>query len=375
MAILVKGRRFSIKNNDIPPVDPTILDEFFINSSWTSRLRSEKALNSAGQIASEGEPVLTLVDELGDRDAPYVGVSNPYLGMPYMLIQSGIIADKDVKMVYFKNQSNILYASEQSSGLSESRTLGFLLAFPDYQIYEAFIKTYGTVYIGVNSGRSSSTDPFNITFRTTNDGNNITVDNFISNSLHSIIYRLERDGRETENPGKIAGKLYLDGVLLNPSLLLETFNTLQRIEVVGTDTNCMMMGFVELFTAYTALDESEIVATHNALESHYGSIGTRLNLPVATNVNAYRNGDTITAEYDFQNPLGFAEDISSRRIVWEEGVSLQTMTQVTSVDDQMTFSASATGRSFNDSVRLNIFVKDVEGNEFKLPGVTFGFTD
>lgn len=348
------------------------INQFFIDSNWTSRLRASNAKNASGIKALEGESVLTLSDELGDRDAVYVGDPEAYLGLPYIVKQANIIPNEMVDMIYFKNQNNILYASENTEGLSESRTVGFLLAFPDYQIYEAFMKSFGTVYIGVNSGRNSSTNPFNITFRTTNDGNNVTVPNFVSNALHSIIFRLERDGRETENPGKIAGKLYLDGVLLNPSMLLETFNSIMRIEVVGTDTNCMMMGLIELFTAYTALSESEILATHSALQSHYGSIGTRLPLPVATNVSASKLGNIVTATYDFQNHLGLAENKAALKVVWEEGELLQTMSQVTAADNLLTFNITEVGNDFTGAVRLNIFVEDVGGNKFELPGVWFG---
>lgn len=349
------------------------LDQFFIDSNWTSRLRASNAKNASGTKALEGESVLTISDELGDRDAVYVGDPEAYLGLPYIVKQAKIIPNEMVDMIYFKNQNNILYASENTEGLSESRTVGFLLAFPDYQIYEAFMKSFGTAYIGINSGRNSSTSPFNITFRTTNDGNNVVVNNFISNSLHSIIFRLERTGQESENPGKIAGKLYLDGVLLNPSLLLETFNTIMRVEVIGTDTNCMMMGFIELFTAYTALSEAEIIDTHNALKNHYGgSIGTRLPLPVATNVSASKVGNIVTASYDFQNPLGLAENEAALKVVWEEGVSLQTMSQVTTVNNLLTFDVTEVGNNFTGSVRLNIFVEDVGGNKFELPGVWFG---
>lgn len=343
-----------------------------MDAIWENRISARDAKKQNGSQALKGDGVFILPCRKGTRDMHWVGPENPLLGMPYLDYQDRFIDNYSLPFVWYKNASGYIHASDETDGLSEERTVTMSLLFPDYQIYEGFLKAYGTVYLGTSNARNSNSSPFTLTLRTTNDDTTqLDVPNFAVNAVHHIVYVMKREGNESENPGKIGVKLWLDGVLLNPSLSKETFNTLKRIEVVGADTNCMTMGFLEMSTAYRAMSTSDINATFNALKAFYGNFNTPINLPTPTNINVSKIGNQVTATIEIIKSLGFAEDLSKRIVIWERGVLLQTMYQINELNNLSTFNISTASGS-GSAWRCSIFITDTNNNQLKLPAIWFG---
>lgn len=350
-----------------------------MNGIWEQRYSARTAKKVDGSLAGEGDVVETLDDEIGSIQLRYSGNSGydpilqheiPYLGRPQLFIQKGLITD-DLPFIYLKNQEGISLASAGRYGLSETKTVGFTMLAADYSIYEAMAQV--GFYLGILSGNNSNESrPRKWALRTTNDGTPVDFE-IGMNGVNTFIMTIQRDGLESQ-PSRISCKLWCNGTLLNPNTHMETFAAYpnQAIqEGIGTSTNCQMMGVIECFYAYRVLSNQEITNTFNAQNSYY-KLGVETNLPVATNMNVTKNGNMLTASYKFLKPMGFAEDVSKRKIVWESGAALQRMVQLNTVNDLISFDYTTTNAQINHPYRCNIFVKDVAGNEFKLPAVWFG---
>ena len=119
------------------------------------------------------------------------------------------------------------------------------------------------------------------------------------------------------------------------------------------------------------MTDAQIGQAFTALNSYYGTLGTKIDLPSATDVYPSRSGEIITAHYTFVPASGGSpENVSARKVVWETGPSLQRMVQKTAVDNMMSFNRSLNG-DWTGPIRLNIFVEDMAGKKFKIPGVSF----
>jgi len=343
-----------------------------LDAKWDNVITAREAKNISNTQATKGQGVYSLPARKGARSMTYSGTDNPLLGMPYYDEQINFLA-KPLPFIWFKNQSNIFYSSSEDGGLSEERTWYASIMFPDYQIYEGFLKTFGTIYLGTSNARNSSSTQFDISLRTTNDDvNNVIITDFKPNAIHHVVYRMHRQGFESENPGKIGVQLWFDGVLLNPSLNKETFNTLKRIEVIGADTNCMTMGWLQLATAYRAMSTPDIIATFDAVRTYFGAFNTVIPLPTATDISVGRVGNIVTVNY-VVTPSSFTEDISKRIIIWETGPSLQEMVQKHEIDNLKSFDVTTVPGAVNGYPwRCSVFVTSADNKTLKLPGIWFG---
>ena len=360
-----------------PSGDRTALNTT-MNTLFQHRSTGWDAKNLAGTDALENEIVWSINDQISGHHLGYSGYDGPnpdglqapMLGKPFLVKQSGILSE-DIPFIFMKNQEGIQYDSEERSGLGKNSIWGFVWFQPDYAIYEAYSNHFTRPYLGEMKTRSSSSTPFGtLTLRTTNETTYQVESTIRPNAINCFIMQMIDDGQASES-GRVSVRLWTNGTLLNPSTHLETFYRPSISEGFGTDTNCEMMGVIENFNKYGTMTDTEIGNVFTALNAYYGTLGTKVDLPIATDVYASRSGNIITAHYTFvPASSGSPENVSARKVVWETGPSLQRMAQKTAVDNLMSFDRSLHG-DWTGPIRLNIYVEDMAGKKFKIPGATF----
>ncbi len=374
---MIATRNYKIGGEIVLPPNPSSIDEV-LNSIFSNRYKASSSLNKAKTApAAHLDEVGGLNDEVGNRPLSYIGnaVPNATGKQPLLYKQAGYFSNgTSLDMVFLENESGIQYGNAIRS-TTYPMAFGRVWMQPKYHLYEAYDNNTNRHYFGEAGGINSVSEPKTVTLRfTTGEQFNVIDDISLNyNGLNFILIKCFEDGLATSSD-RISIKVWLNGVLLNPSKHLETYKRPNLMEGFGTDTNCEMHGVVEVFNAYKDLSQTEVDNVNAAVLSHY-KIGQPVNLPYATDVSASVSNNVVSVNYTYVNPLGIPENTSATKVDWwYSSGGIQDGKFEPKVKDLKSFNRTTTASKFTSSqgIRVNVRVQDTAGNVSWIPSVWYG---
>ena len=375
---MIATRNYKIGGAVVVPPIPSNIDEV-LNSVFSNRYKASSSLNKPKTApAAHLEEVGQLNDEIGGRPIGYIGnaVPNATGKQPILYKQDGFFNDgKTLDMVFLENESGIQYGNSVRQ-LSYPMAFGRVWMQPKYHLYEAYDNNTNRHYFGEAGGVNSVSEPKTVTLRfTTGEPNNVIDDLSLNyNGLNFILIKCFEDGLATASD-RVSIKVWLNGVLLNPTKHLQTYKRNGLMEGFGADSNSEMHGVVEVLNAYKNLSQTEVDNVNAAVLSYY-KIGQAVNLPYATNVSATVVNNIVSVNYTYVNPLGIPENTSATKVDWwYSSDGIQNGKFENSVKDLKSFNRTTTSGKFlnGQGIRVNVRPVDQSGNiSWGSPAVWYG---
>jgi len=288
-----------IEVTELTPTPSTIIPSDFLTLTARENLAkhvyyAKGSLNSSGAPASNGESVVTVPDLKGGKNLVYTGLSTPVISK-----RPPHYDDAQFSAIRFLNETNTKYEVNLTEQLPAP-----------YEVSLTLISLPGAEFVPWTGGGNQSYlavigDIIRIYGSDDHMPGSKVPDYFKINNLH-VIFNTDR------------GYLWTNGIYQGELPWWSVPGLKRTFNIIGNNANNPHWDFIALHVFQTLTYEQRQSWFQDLKDKFY--LGQEKQLPRAENVQVTKSsdGNTLTASYDYVNPLGFPEDKSKTIYVWRE---------------------------------------------------------
>lgn len=342
--------------SDLPAVvtpPPVVVPPPVTTTPYQQTVRYGLALNAYKINQSGftvGSPVNKIPDQKSKNDMIYAGSNPPILsGTLPVYTKEGLI--------FLENEANVNYQSQISNSPPYPQELWMVMAKPDFFIFESWQNIWNVQYLG---DLGSATNGIRVRVGADNSSDNAwNFTNAVIPTQQFFVLRL-RLTAVAGNKTRTNAELWVNGVkVIQPVQMTSAFNPV-NILAIGSTTNNEYVGWAE-YINMPPITDAQATQVYAEMNAEY-NFGQTIQLPFADNIQFATTGNTTAVGYRFNNPLGFPEDVSKRKIRYVVGGSngISNATYNHAYDNVLTIPMTS-------NFRIEITVYDTQGNYFSIP--------